>query len=128
MQDKRFQALVAKADRKGLCVCGVCRDFDMDRDEFTYSIAVNRPVDMTGMPEGSEVFTVPASTWARFTSRGPLRPNFQEMIKRIFGEWLPASDWEHAGTAEVEFYPEGDPSSQDYWCEYWIPLKKGRDR
>ncbi len=128
MQDKRFEALAARADPKRLCVCGVCRDFDMDRGEFTYSIAVDRPADMAGMPEGSEVFTVPASTWAKFTSRGPLRPNLQEMVKRIFGEWLPASDWEHAGTAELEYYPEGDPRAQDYYCEYWIPLVKGKNR
>jgi AraC family transcriptional regulator len=100
----------------------------MDAGEFTYSIAINRPADLAGLPEGSEVFTVPASTWAKFTSRGPIRPNLQETCKRIFSEWLPASDWEHAGTPEMEYYPDGDPHAQDYYCEYWVPLKKGQDR
>jgi AraC family transcriptional regulator len=126
MADGRFKALIAKARPGGIGVCGVCRDFDMPLGTFTYSIAIDAPADMAGMPPGSERFVVPASTWGKFTSRGPLRPNYQEMVKRIFSEWMPASEWEHAGTAEIEFYPEGDPSSADYWCEYWVPLAKAK--
>ena len=126
MEDGRWKALHAKADFKRLGVCGVCRDFDMAKGEFTYSIAVDDPAGMEGMPEGSERFEVPAATWGKFTSRGPLRPNYQETIKRVFGEWLPASDWEHSGGPEIEYYPEagGSPDSPGYWCEYWVPLKK----
>ncbi len=126
MKDGRFKALAAKMNPAGLAICGVCRDFNMAAGKFTYSIAIDKPADMSGLPEGTQVFTVPASTWGKFTSRGPLRPAFQETIKRIFSEWMPASDWEHAGSAEIEFYPDGDPDSQDYWCEYWVPLKKGK--
>jgi len=126
MKDKRFEALAAKADAGSLGVCGVCRDFDMDKGEFTYSIAINKPAEMADLPEDSEVFTVPASTWGKFTSRGPIHPNLPETVKRVFSEWLPASDWEHAGTAEIEFYPDGDPGAQDYSCEYWVPLKKSK--
>jgi AraC family transcriptional regulator len=122
--DGRFKALCAKANPASMAVCGVCRDFDFQSGEFTYSIAVDKPESMEGMPKGSEAFTVPASTWGKFTSRGPLRPNFQDTIKRVFAEWLPASDWETAGSAEIEYYSDGDGHSADYWCEYWIPLKK----
>ena len=125
MRDGRFKALLAKMDPKGMALCGVCRDFDMQSGEFTYSVAIDRPASMEGMPALSEIFKVPASTWGKFTSRGPLRPNLQETIKRIFSEWMPASEWEHAGPAEIEFYPGADSQSQDYWCEYWVPLKKG---
>jgi AraC family transcriptional regulator len=124
MVDGRFKALLAKMNPKGIGVCGVCRCFDMGAGTFIYSIAIDEPADMDGMPEGSERIRVPASTWGKFTSRGPLRPNFQDTIKRIYAEWLPSSDWEHAGTDEIEFYPAGDANSQDYYCEYWVPLKK----
>jgi AraC family transcriptional regulator len=126
MKDGRWKALSAKADFKRMGVCGVCREFDMASGIFVYSIAIDRPASMAGMPEGTEAFEVPASTWGKFTSRGPLRPNFQDTIKRAFGEWLPASDWEHAGSAEIEYYPQagGSPDSPGYWCEYWVPLKK----
>jgi AraC family transcriptional regulator len=105
-----------------LGVLGVCHDFDKKTGDFTYSIAVEATLADSPLPPGVETFTVPASTWGKFTSRGPIRPNFQDTIKRIFGEWFPASGWEHAGTAEIEFYPEGDCESQDYHCEYWVPL------
>jgi AraC family transcriptional regulator len=126
MKDGRWKALFAKADFERLGVCGLCRNFNMASGTFVYSIAIDKPENMEGMPAGSELIDVPASTWGQFTSRGPLRPNFQDTIKRVFGEWLPASDWEHAGSAEIEFYPAsaGPPESPDFWCEYWIPLRR----
>ena len=127
MADGRWQSLCAKADFRRLGVCGVSRDFDPAAGTFTYSIAINMPPGMEGMPEGSESFEVPASTWGKFTTRGPLRPNLQDTIKRVFGEWLPSSEWEHAGTAEVEYYSSiGHADAPDFWSEYWVPLRKER--
>jgi AraC family transcriptional regulator len=128
MKDGRFKKLCANSDMARMGVCGVCHAFDMASGRFKYSIAVDAPASMGDMPEGSERFTVPASTWGKFVSRGPMKPNYQDTIKRIFSEWMPASEWEHAGTAEIEFYPDSGcgPESPDYWCEYWVPLKKGK--
>lgn len=124
MQDGRFGKLCSVGGGKGLGVCGVCRDYDMKKGLFVYSIAIETPADRSGLPEGCGDFIVPASTWAKFTSRGPIRPNLQETIKRIYGEWFPQSGREHAGTAEIEFYPDLPATdSADYWCEYWVPLK-----
>jgi AraC family transcriptional regulator len=125
MADGRWKALFESSDPRRMCVCGVCRDFDLASGTFTYSIAIDRPAAMDGLPAGCEAFTVPASTWAKFVSRGPIMPNFQETMKRVFGEWLPASDWEHAGTAEIEYYPTPlPPDAPDYWCEIWVPVTK----
>ena len=84
---------------KNLCVCGACHSADMHTGAFTYTIAIETPASMNGMPEGCGEVIVPASTWAKFTSRGPLFPNYQDMIKRIYSEWFPASGKEHAGTS-----------------------------
>ncbi len=124
-----LSALCSLVKPGGLGLLGVCHDFDMARGDFTYSIAIERP---DGTPPGGLVapgarlvdFEVPAATWARITSRGSLVPNFQNTIKRVFSEWFPASGREHAGTAEIEYYGcDGEPESEDYWCEYWVPLK-----
>lgn len=121
--DGRFKALCAKAG-PNLGIVGVCHGFDMKSGDFVYSIAIETPADRTGLPEECEDFVVPASTWAKFVSRGPLRPNFQNTIKQIYSEWLPTSGRELAGTAEVEYYPDlPDSQESDYWCEYWIPLR-----
>lgn len=124
MADGRFEALCGAGAESHLNVCGVCRDFDMKAGTFTYSIAIETPRDRSLLPPGCVDFVVPASTWAKFTSRGPLRPALQETIQRIFSEWFPASGREHAGTAEIEYYPDlPDCQAADYWCEYWVPLK-----
>jgi AraC family transcriptional regulator len=122
--DGSFEKLCKKAAGSKLGVIGVCHSFDMQKGTFSYSIAIETPADLSGLPEGCEAIEIPASTWAKFTSRGPLRPNFQDTIKRIFSEWFPASGREHAGTAEIEYYsPTPDANDPDYWCEYWVPLK-----
>lgn len=124
MKDGRWNALCTKASGSRLGVVGVCHSADPKTCDFIYSIAIETPAETSGLPDGLEPVEVPASTWAKFTSRGPLAPNFQDTIKRIYSEWFPASGREHAGTAEVEYYgTHPDPSAEDYWCEYWVPLK-----
>lgn len=113
-----------KAAGSSLGVVGVCYDHDAKTGDFSYGIAIETPMDRAGLPDGCVDIEVPASTWAIFTSRGPLDQTFQGVIKRIFSEWFPTSGREHAGTAEIEFYGlDGDPKADDYWCEYWVPLK-----
>lgn len=123
MEDGRFNQLFNRMG-KNLRVCGVCHTCDDATGAFTYSIAIETPPSMNGMPEGCSEIVIPPSTWAKFTSRGPLFPNYQDMIKRIYSEWFPASGKEHAGTAEIEYYPcEKDANDPDYYAEYWVPLK-----
>lgn len=124
MRDGRYQALCAAAAGSSVGMCGVCHSCDDASGEFTYSVAIETAASLEDLPKGCVEIFVPASTWAKFTSRGPLSKCFQPLIKRIYAEWLPASGREHAGTPEIEFYPDlPDMEAADYWCEYWIPLK-----
>lgn len=123
MRDGRYEALLKKSKGTKMGVCGVCQYFVEDTGDFTYLIAIEEPADRSGLPADCTDFEVPASTWAKFTARGTLHPNLQDTLKRIWSEWFPTSGREHAGTAEIEYYSEGDPNSADYWCEYWMPLK-----
>ena len=124
MRDGRYAALCAAAAESSVGMCGVCHSCDDASGEFTYSVAIETAASLDQLPKGCVELFVPASTWAKFTSRGPLSASFQPLIKRIYAEWLPASGREHAGTPEIEFYPDlPDMEAADYWCEYWIPLK-----
>ena len=73
---------------------------EMDQEQFVYMIAVEsaKVIDSNEF----EKRTIPASTWAVFTSIGPLPTAIQKVIKRVWEEWFPATGYEHAGTAEVE--------------------------
>ena len=122
MQGKQWKSLCAKSG-KTLGIVGVCYDFDMQTGDFSYAIAIETPAEKNDLPEECEDILIPESTWAKFTSRGPIRPNLQETVKRIFSEWFPSSGREHAGTAEIEYYPPlPNCDSPDYWCEYWVPV------
>lgn len=59
-----------------------------------------------------------------FESTGPMPQAIQQVWKRIYAEWLPASGYEHTGMPELEVYPEGNNTAEDYRCEVWIPVKK----
>lgn len=101
---------------------GVCIDVQHDLEQLTYLIAVE---DSSGTDaEGLISRTIPASTWAVFTSTGPMPGAIQNVWKRIFQEWFPATGYEHSGGADLEVYPLGDTSAEDYRCEIWVPIVK----
>ena len=108
--------------QKAEAILGICLEMELEKEQFTYMIAVES--DKT--PKGDEFVTktIPASTWAAFTSVGPLPAAIQQVTQRIYQEWFPATGYEHAGTAEMEVYLPGDGRAEDYRCEVWIPVKK----
>lgn len=66
---------------------------------------------------------IPASKWAVFGVTGAMPHAMQKAWKQIFSEWFPSSGYTHAGIPEFEVYPEGNPFSEDYYTEIWIPVK-----
>lgn len=102
---------------------GVCTDFNIPEQEFTYYIATEKMTDT--IQEDWEVKVVPASTWAIFDSIGPVTRTIQSVWERIFSEWLPTSGYEHADAPELEVYPRGgNTNDENYRCEVWIPIMK----
>jgi AraC family transcriptional regulator len=103
-------------------VYGICMDMEHEKEQFTYMIAV----EDTKNSKGSEFTTreIPAATWAVFTSIGAMPTAIQKVWERIFTEWFPSTGYEHAEGPELEVYPEGNPSSEDYRCEVWVPIIK----
>lgn len=93
----------------------------MNGEEFDYYIAVATDKEV---PNGMYEYTVPECTWAIFESIGPLPETLQNLQKRILTEWLPTSGYEYANAPDIEVYPEGNPQSEDYKCESWLPIIK----
>lgn len=65
---------------------------------------------------------IPASTYAVFTDIK--MSEIQGFTKRIFSEWLPATEYELTDSPEIECYPYGDINSDNYRMEIWMPIKK----
>jgi AraC family transcriptional regulator len=115
-----LQRAIEPAARFGLV--GVVADLDPEWQEFSYVIAIETPADRTRLPGGCVHLRIEPGTWAAFESRGPLPSAIVDALRRVYGEWLPASGYEHAGGPDLEVYRPGDRTSREYACEVWIPI------
>ena len=70
-----------------------------------------------------ETFIIPKNTYAVF---GPVEiKNLQSLWKRIFSEWLPATDYEISNGPQIEYYiTNKDNNLCAVASEVWIPIKK----
>lgn len=107
---------------------GVCFDEEMAGNKFRYMIADDYDAKKA---EGKklDVHEIKAHTWAVFPCRGPMPLPLQEVNRRIFSEWLPASSYEIAEGYNIEYY--SDPADfkmgmqdPEYYAEVWIPVKE----
>ena len=101
-------------------VLGICVVPDIDSDALDYYIATAYEKEA---PEGMEELFVPDCTYAVFECRGKIPFSVQDMTRRLYGEWLPNSGYEWANAPDIERYFDGDPTSEEYVCELWLPVR-----
>ena len=101
---------------------GICMEFDRPQEEFTYMIAVEKPNG--AVPADFVEKEIPPASWAVFDSVGPMPGAVQDVWKRIFSEWFPATGYEHADAPEMEVYRTENTSDAEYRCEVWVPIIK----
>ena len=102
---------------------GVCVEDLTDGEHFRYYIA--GAYQGGKIPEGMTVFEIPASEWAKFKCTGAMPKALQTVNTRIFKEWLPGNqEFETAFHLNIEWYSNGDTSSDDYESAIWIPVKR----
>lgn len=107
---------------------GVCFDEEMAGNRFRYMIADDYDAKKAEKKK-LDVHEIKAHTWAVFPCRGPMPLPLQEVNRRIFSEWLPASSYEIAEGYNIEYYSNPadfkmgmqDP---EYYAEVWIPVKE----
>ena len=77
------------------------------------------------VPEGLELYSLPAGDWAVFTTKGPLPDSLQTLNTAIWQEWFPGEGQKvHAdGGVTLEVYSAGDPQSPDYESGIWVPIR-----
>ncbi len=106
---------------KGLL--GICFSAQLSEKQFPYGIGVEydgRPVD-----SDFEVITIPANTYAVFTSKGKMPDAFINTYHRIVTEFFPQStQYEYAENVEFEVYASADTSDPNYQCEIWIAVNE----
>ncbi len=111
---------ILEKDKGKLGVMGICYNFDMESNEFDYIVAIEGE-NIHGL-ENYDVLNIKSNTFAIFESIGSMPNAIQDVWKRIFAEWFPATKYELADGPELEVYYPGDPSSSQYKSEVWIPI------
>lgn len=109
---------------------GICFDEEMGGNRFRYMIADDLEEGEAG-EKNLETYEVPRHTWAIFPCRGAMPLSLQEVNRRIFSEWLPASNYEIAEGYNIEYYSDlaefkDGTQDPDYYAEVWIPVRERR--
>ncbi len=118
-EDGSFDKICALSNKEPSGVMGICANFREAEFDYFIASATDKVV-----PEGMDELKVSAGLWVVFECVGPMPDAIQAVWKRVYSEWFPSSGYEHAGTAEIEWYSDGDGSAADYRSEVWIPIVK----
>jgi len=107
---------------------GLCMDMDMETGAFNYVIGLEVP-EGASVPEGLHTATVPAATYAVFTTPPSDGPGFVSSIQNTWGyiyeEWFPGSGYEYApGCCDYELYDERCISETGKQIDIAIPVVK----
>ena len=106
---------------KGLL--GICFSSELSAKQFPYGIGVE--YDGRKVDDDLEIVTIPASTFAVFTSKGKMPDAFIETYHRIVTEFFPqSSQYEYAENVEFGVYSSPDVSDPNYKCEIWIAVNE----
>ena len=118
----RLMKLNGKSDHFAGSLLGICADFEEEKEEFNFLIAVEpeKNADFKNL----ETRSIPAMTWAVFPGSGKMPDSIQQVWKRIFSEWFPSMDYEHAEGPELEVYLPDNGDPEDCPFEVWIPIRK----
>ncbi len=83
---------------------------------YYIAAATGKPV-----PDGMFERTIRACTWAVFPGSG-LPSSIQDLMKRVYAEWLPTSGYVWANSPDIEVYLDDNPVNMKY--EVWLPVTK----
>lgn len=103
-------------------IFGVCyNNAPTDNQSFDYSIAAVCSDD-TAAPDGYRISEIPARIWAVFECIGPMPHAIQQLWHRICTEFFPTSKYKPTYEMDIEAYPSGNMTADDYRTEVWVPV------
>lgn len=105
-------------------IFGICYDGNLT-DEQSFEYGIGAVYDGSAqVPEGYRITEIPARTWAVFETHGSMPKAIQQLWHNICAEFFPASEYQPTYEMDVEVYPDGNMTSEDYHSEIWVPVCK----
>ncbi len=120
-KDGTITTLLGNASDKKF-IFGICYgNSHTDSESFDYGIAVECAPD-TIAPKGYRVNEIPARTWIIFECTGAMPNAIQKLWHEICTEFFPVSDYQPTYELDIEVYPDGDMTSENYKSYIRIPV------
>jgi AraC family transcriptional regulator len=74
------------------------------------------------VPPGMLALCIPANSYAVYTHRGHIA-RIGDTVKSVWGEWLPASRYQHVPAPDFEFYDARfDPETGKGEVDIYVPI------
>ena len=115
-QNGTYNTLMSSS--QGKCPLGLCYNCQAD-DSFDYMVGVEYSGPAV---EGMELLNVPKATYAVFECKSDNEGALTALWTRLMNEWLPNSEYRHAGTPDMEVYYQWDCAKKIFHTEVWIPV------
>lgn len=119
MQDGRLSRLMKSTNRTST-IHAICDYRKIEENIFPYMIFAYKTNESN--TDGYTEVEVPAATWAIFKSRKHTQEEtsavMQDLIKRVYTDWLPTACYNKVDGHELELYFGTDDDL--CYCETWI--------
>ncbi|MGX1549463.1 AraC family transcriptional regulator [Streptomyces adustus] len=120
-----LERLEKLSDQEPYGVVAVCDDLDPSRAEGTELDYYQGVITSAAAPAGSTALTVPAGTWAVFTTSGPAPEAIQELWRDVFTQWFPSNRYRSRPGPEIlRIRMSADRTEAD--AELWLPVEAER--
>ena len=119
LPQETFDELKSLSDSEPTGVLGVFAKKHDNGFDYWMAASTTKPC-----PEHFEILEIPPARWMIIEAKGALPNSIQDVFKRLYAEWFPAST-EYARRQEVyeiEWFSDGDTNSDSYICEAWVPV------
>ncbi len=101
---------------------GICLDFDEEEGSFVYIIGAEVSGDDT-LPDEMVLRMIPAATYAVFTCHGEIPSAIHKLVRHIYEEWMPLSEYKRGHAADFEVYDNRSSKGQDAEVDIFIPIE-----
>ncbi|MGW6292123.1 AraC family transcriptional regulator [Streptomyces sp. NPDC055058] len=104
-------------------IVAVCDDLDPSRAEGTELDYYHGVVTSAEAPEGTTVLSVPAGTWAVFTTSGPAPEAIQELWRDVYTQWFPSNPYRTRPGPEI-LRTRLSADGTEAEAELWLPVER----
>lgn len=117
----RLCAYVGPQSVFGQALVGVSYS-DPEAGDFDYAVGAHYPGG--DVAEGLVIEHIPAHTWAVFPCTGAMPDAFNELLRRVYAEFFPTSEYQPTGDLGLEVYLDAEVEAPDFQCEFWVTVEK----